>query len=143
MLTAGLRVQLSATWVGTPVTVESLTSSQLTVRSLGTRKVGATVSRTLMSWLRRVSLPQASTAIQLRMIACAQAVPVISSVKVSTGAGSAASLRLVAMPVLDGSVGASQPTSVSAGSVKVGPVASITRITCTNCVRLPQASAAL
>ena len=108
--------------------------------------VGGVLSSMVMTWPQVLLLPQASVAVQVRLMvySCGQTIEaVVTSLKVTTGAGSQLSVA-VAFPVLAGNVLAVHSMVIFAGqSVMTGAVLSSTTMVWTHAAVLPHASTVL
>src|SRR5687768_3680307 len=134
----------SSVAVAVPVLLGSVEAEQSIVVSAGQLITGGVVSVTLMVCTQLEELPQASVAVQVRVMVWlpGQLPGTVLSVKVTTGAGSQLSVA-VALPVLLGSVEAEQSIVVSAGQLITGAVVSTTLMVCTQLESLPQLSVAV
>ena len=104
---------------------------------------GGVLSLIVINCMQLLELPQSSEANQVRVTVdiCAQPPPADASVKVIIGVPSQASVA-VAVPVLAGTVRASQSIVTFGGQLMIGGVLSSTKMVCTQLLELPQSSAA-
>ena len=125
-VTVGIPSQLSVA-VATPVAAGALSASQSIVVSAGQNITGAESSTIEIVCAHEVEFPQASVAVQVRVItcSCAHTPPSAASENVTDGALSQLSVA-VALPVLPGAVLAAHEIVTSAGQVRSGTVDSST-----------------
>src|SRR5262249_37621189 len=128
--------------VAWPVVLGLISEVNGTVTSAGRVIVGAVVSRRVMVCTASALLPQASVAVQLRVMTLAPPqVLATTSLKVTT-----TELQpswAVAVPVLLGLVSAGHSKVTLGGAVIAGGVVSRRRMFCTALAALPQASVAV
>src|SRR5438128_5569922 len=142
-VTTGAGSQLSVA-VALPVAIGSLEVLHWTVASGGQVITGAVVSTTLMVCTQELLLPAQSVAVQVRVMTLVlrDALPILLSVCVITGAGSQLSVA-VALPVAVGSLEVLHWTVASGGQVITGAVVSTTLMVCTHELLLPAQSVAV
>src|SRR5436309_485649 len=139
-LTTGLG-SVPAVTVALPVTLGSVEVLHSTMAVGGQVMAGAIVSPTIMVWRQLLSLPQASVAVQVRVmtVVFGQLPGAVLSLWVMVGAGSQLSVA-VALPVTLGSVGEFNRTVFFGGHVTIGGRLSFTVIVCLKLAVLPQLS---
>jgi len=117
-----------------------------TVSDGGQVILGGVLSSTKMTWMQELELPQASVALQVRLmvISCAQTVlGIITSVEVIVGAASQRSVAVATPLVPPGAVLESHSMVISGGHVINGGVVSCTAIVALHVAELRQSSVAV
>jgi hypothetical protein len=142
-VTPGALLQLSVA-VAVPVFAAAVEASHSTVTFAGHVMTGTAVSTMVMAWAQLPALPQASVAVQVRVMtdAPAQVPEATLSDDVTPGALSQSSVA-VAVPVYAAAVEASHSTVTFAGHVMTGAPLSMTIMVCTSIPALPQLSVAV
>src|SRR6266571_3212352 len=146
LVTESLKLRLTepqVSWaVATPVALVLVPAGHSSTRLAGQVMAGGVVSRTVMVWMQRELLPQASVAIQVRaMTLVPPQLVVTESLKLRLTEPQPS--RAVATPVKLVLVSAGHSSTTFVGQVMTGGVVSSTVIVCAQLLLLPQASVAV